>query len=236
LHNDHFYGNQVFKEAETITSKENVLITVPKWKQDIDNSYTWAKDTIENTRMLLNSESKYEREYAKIFIGYLQGIIDVAPVLQYTPNDVTFDDHMRLEGSNRSVKIIEYREGHSESDCVLLLPDDGIVFTGDLCTVGFHPCLDLGDPLNTLKILDEMKKLGADVVVPGHGLIGDASTFDNTKEYIITLLNLVQEVITRSGSLEDAESIPVPEKYQEYQMRDFFYKRNLRKLYNVITE
>lgn len=29
LHNDHFYGNQVFEEAETITSKENVRITIP---------------------------------------------------------------------------------------------------------------------------------------------------------------------------------------------------------------
>jgi cyclase len=116
LHNDHFYGNQVFTEAEKITSKKNVLITIPKWKTDIDKSYSWAKNTIENAPKLLDSESEYEREYAKIFMGYLQGIIDVAPLLNYAPNDVTFNDQLSLEGSRRRVEIIEYLDGHSESD------------------------------------------------------------------------------------------------------------------------
>ncbi len=235
LHNDHFWGNSIFHEAKVITTRENVRITEPKWKQDGERSYNWAKGAIEEARRQLDSVSEYEREYAKILIGYLSGVIDTGLSIEYKTPDVTFDGIMSLEGDERSVEIIEYRNGHSESDCVLHLPREKIIFTGDLCYIGYHPCLDLGDPMNTLNILDKLKVLEAETVVPGHGFIGDSGAFDDMKEYIRTLVDLVRVIVSNEGTQEDAESIPVPEKYLGLQMKDFLYKRNLGCLYRILS-
>jgi len=234
LHNDHFWGNCIFHEAKVITSRENVRITEPKWKQDGERLYYQAKGAIEETRRQLDSESEYKRDYAKILTGYLSGIIDTGLSLEYETPDVTFDGSMSLEGEERRAEIIEYQNGHSESDCVLYLPEEKIVFTGDLCYIGYHPCLDLGDPMNTLNILDQLMALGAETVVPGHGFIGSPGAFDDMKDYIHTLVDLVRRIVSNEGSQEDAESIPVPEKYLGLQMRDFFYRRNLGCLYKIL--
>ncbi|MBA7583231.1 hypothetical protein ES708_25172 [subsurface metagenome] len=236
LHSDHFWGNSVFHEARVITSQENVRITEPKWKQAGEQTYYSAKGAIEEARRQLDSESEYEREYAKIFTGYLSGIIDTWPSLEYKTPDDTFNGSMSLKGNERSIEIIEYRNGHSESDCVVHLPKEKIVFTGDLCYIGFHPCLDLGDPLNTLNILDQLNVLEVETVVPGHGFVGDSGAFDDMKEYIQTLVGLVRGIVSNEGSREEAESIPVPEKYLGLQMRDFFYKRNMGCLYGILSD
>jgi len=236
LHNDHFWGNCIFHEAKVITSRENVRITEPIWKKTGERLYYWAKGAIEEARKQLDSESKYEKEYAKIFTGYLLGIIDTGYSLKYETPDITFDGSMSVEGGKRNIEIIEYRNGHSESDCVLHLPEDKIIFTGDLCYIGYHPCLDLGDPINTLNILDQLKVLKAETVVPGHGFVGNPGAFNDMKEYIRTLVELVREIVSNEGSQEVAESIPVPEKYPGLQMKDFFYKRNLGCLYRILAD
>ena len=115
------------------------------------------------------------------------------------------------------------------------LPEEKIIFTGDLCYIDYHPCLDLGDPMNTLNILDQLKVLDTDIVVPGHGFVGTLSAFDDMKEYIRTLVGLVREIVSNEGSQEDMDSIPVPEEYLGLQMRDFFYKRNLGCLYKILS-
>jgi glyoxylase-like metal-dependent hydrolase (beta-lactamase superfamily II) len=236
FHNDHFWGNHVFTEAKIIASNENVRVTEPKWKQDAEHGTQLAKKNLGYYRNMLESESEYEREYAKIMVGFLSGIAETGPVFEYRSPDITYDGKWSYSDGKRRVELIEYRNGHSESDCVLYLPDVGVLFTGDLCMVGYHLVLDLGDPLNSLKILDQMKHLRPEIVVPGHGFVGDISIVDDVSGYIRTLSGLVEELISKGGSIEDAEAIPVPVQYQDYQMRDFSYKRNLRKLYQVLTE
>ena len=235
FHSDHFWGNQVFPEARVITSEENVKVNEPHWKQAAEQSYHWAKGEIEEARKLFDSESEYDREYARVFTGFLSGIIETAPSLTYKTPDITFDDDLELTGSKRSAEVIEYKNGHSQSDCVLHLSADKILFTGDLCYIDFHPCLDFGDPLNTINIMGQLKELKAETVVPGHGSLGNSSAFDSMKEYIQTLLDLVEVVVSNGGSQGEAESIAVPEKYLDFQMRDFFYKRNLSCLYRILS-
>lgn len=49
------------------------------------------------------------------------------------------------------------------------------------------------------------------------------------------LAALVSDLVVDGGSQEDAESIPVPEKHLGLQMRDMFYRGNLRSLYAALT-
>ncbi len=108
------------------------------------------------------------------------------------------------------------------------------MFTGDLCNIDYHLFFGLGDPINMLKILDQLKGLGVERVVPGHGSVGGPDAFYGMMEYIKTLQRLVGDIISVGGTENDAVSIPVPEKYLGLHGRDFFYYRNLRCLYRIL--
>ncbi len=104
----------------------------------------------------------------------------------------------------------------------------------DLLFLEHIPVID-GSLKGWLKELKRMEKIDYKYVVPGHGSIGMSSAFDDMKEYIRTLVSLVQSIVSNEGSKEEAEAIAVPEKYLGLQMRGFFYKRNLSCLYNILS-
>lgn len=100
---------------------------------------------------------------------------------------VTGTDTMRL-GSRR---VIVWHPGnaHSPGDLMLWLPDDGILFTGDvLVEDGVTMVID-GSSGELLRVLDAIEQLHPRVIVPGHGRIADdpQTLIDSTRSYITAL-------------------------------------------------
>lgn len=112
--------------------------------------------------------------------------------LKITPPDHTFEDRQTLPG-DRGAKLISFGSGHTEADALLFLPDDGVLFAGDLVVVGQQPSLGSGDPFHWLVVLDELERLGPEQIVPGHGPLVDADGLQETRDYL-------SGVITAAGS------------------------------------
>ena len=51
----------------------------------------------------------------------------------------TFDGEMEVRVGGRRVRLIEVGPAHTEGDVIVHLPDDGVVFTGDILFHGGHP-------------------------------------------------------------------------------------------------
>ena len=66
--------------------------------------------------------------------------------LKITLPDIVFSDSLWILGSERDVKLMEFKNGHTASDIVLCVPDQRIVFAGDLLFVQRHPWMSDGDP------------------------------------------------------------------------------------------
>jgi glyoxylase-like metal-dependent hydrolase (beta-lactamase superfamily II) len=68
--------------------------------------------------------------------------------------------------------------GHTSTNCSVFIPEDGVLFTGDCVVSGYVPNME--DPTADLQLwlgsLDRIGRLGAEVLVPGHGnvLTGEA--------------------------------------------------------------
>lgn len=234
-HDDHYWGNQVFTDSLIISSTENRRLMEARGREAHESSYSMAKRMIDPMKQLLESGNEREKGWARIILGYLGGIKEAHATLEITPPELTFAGSLTIHGKKRDAKIIEYKNGHSRSDCVLFLPEDRVLFCGDLCVIGFHPCLDLGDPLNTFNLLEEMNGLEPEVVVPGHGDIGGAEALDDVRVYIQTLKDEVQRVVDGGGSEEDVMAIPIPGRFSDLIGEAMFYQRNLRGLYRILT-
>ncbi len=66
---------------------------------------------------------------------------------------------------------------------VVHLPDDGVVFTGDILFHGGHPIVWAGPVANWIAACDRVLGLGASMVVPGHGPLASPEAIGDLKGY-----------------------------------------------------
>jgi len=87
--------------------------------------------------------------------------------------DLTFENEKSLDGATRKVQLKSKGKGHTESDLVLYLPEDKILYSGDLVFNNCHPYLGHGYPDEWKNWLNNILTLEVNTVVPGHGKLGD---------------------------------------------------------------
>lgn len=85
------------------------------------------------------------------------------------PPDVTFTDTLTLWVGEREVRLTHVGPAHTRSDVIAHLPDDGVVFAGDLAFAGGQPFLAEGSLAGYPRALAAIRALEPEVLVPGHG-------------------------------------------------------------------
>ncbi len=158
--------------------------------------------------------------------------LDDLPRLDLRLPNSTFESRLVFHGPARTAELITFGGGHTESDAILYLPGDQIAFVGDLLFNGFHPWLGHGDPDEWLRIYDRIEALrpAVEVVVPGHGAVATPAAFAALRRYVPVLRRLAHEVIAAGGTVQEAESRPIPAAFSDWLAPDFF-KSNMRFFY-----
>lgn len=95
-----------------------------------------------------------------------------------TPPDTTFDHQMRVDLPGRRVELLHFGAGHTTGDTLVYLPNERILFGGDLICNHVLPNAMDGDPLHWPAVLARAARLDLRAVVPGHGQVGDRSILD----------------------------------------------------------
>ena len=96
-------------------------------------------------------------------------------------------DTLRLGA--RRVVVWHPGNAHSPGDLMLWLPDDGILFSGDvLVEDGVTMVID-GSSRELLAVLDAIEQLHPNVIVPGHGRVASnpQALIDSTRSYVTAL-------------------------------------------------
>ena len=145
-------------------------------------------------------ESEYRR-FPRLFR-------DASSIPGLTYVDVAFADKLVLDLGEREVHLRWLGGGHTQGDCVVWVPEDRLLFAGDLVEARAAPYM--GDALVAAwqsDTLDLVESLGAEVVVPGRGpaLRGEevARGFAETREYLQTIWATVRAAHARGASLRD---------------------------------
>ena len=107
-------------------------------------------------------------------------------------------DAEQLSWNGPRIRIIEH-QAHATGHAALVVEDRGVLVAGDMLSDILIPMLDLngaedpiGDYLYALQLLDSAA-VGVDVVVPGHGSVGDAdqlrARIEQDRAYVLSLLD-----------------------------------------------
>jgi glyoxylase-like metal-dependent hydrolase (beta-lactamase superfamily II) len=105
------------------------------------------------------------------------------------PHDV-YDQETELDLGGRTVQLRTWGVAHTRSDQVVFLPEERILFTGDLveerifAIYPYFPPDDADvDGGRWIDVLRRLEALDPAIVVPGHGAVGDVGVITAAREY-----------------------------------------------------
>jgi cyclase len=235
-HNDHIRGNQVFAPFATIISTDytrNRIAEVEPEEQAWERKH--VPGLLKATRQMFNSATGIEREELPMWIGYYEGMMESMDELSITLPDIVFNDSLWILGSERHVKLMEFKNGHTGSDVVLCIPSERIAFLGDLLFVQRHPWLADGEPKSwqaNLQKLYEDKFI--QTYVPGHGAVCQKAGVKTMYDYLGTIQDLATTASEDSVKLSIITQT-IPTQYSKWYFGRF-YQPNMQYLLNCINK
>src|SRR5512147_1929697 len=140
-HADHVYTNHLFPEATVISSHRG--------------------------REQTKANQKVQGEHDALFATQFSDV-DLRGG-RYTLQDLSFSGRLSFYQGEREVRVLELGVGHSESDVVVYLPGEKIVFCGDVFLNGLPPLPSEGHVTQTIANYKAIEALEAEIYVAGHG-------------------------------------------------------------------
>jgi len=236
-HNDHIWGNQVFDTSTDIISTEEtrrLIITASDTKTHEDLVSPEIKLEAERTK-LATVQDEVQRRQIVSSIDLYQAFVNLKPIIRVRAPNLGFNQQLTIQGTERTAELINYAGGHTESDVILFLPKEGIVFMGDLLFINFHPYLGGGDPDRLQHNLEAVLNLDPKVLVPGHGPVGTAESLTQMMEFIRVMDDLAIKMIKDGKAENTIDALEIPKLYSNWLYGSFFspnmhflYKRHLR--------
>ena len=178
-HFDHAHGNQSFPSGIEIIGHE---FTRAKLSGNLGNvldesTFRSFSDPVPSLVASLGEQIASESDLAKkaelqerlrVQTDYMNAIGEVVP----TPPNITLADKMTLfqvvpEGS-REIQLLHFGRAHTGGDVVIYLPQEKVVFTGDMMLPGLAYMGD-GHVDEWPDALEGLKGLDFDTWLPGHG-------------------------------------------------------------------
>jgi glyoxylase-like metal-dependent hydrolase (beta-lactamase superfamily II) len=118
--------------------------------------------------------------------------------------DRTFTQELTLTVGDKDVQLIELGPAHTRGDAIVVVPDDRVVFTGDLLFHQSHPVIWEGPVSNWIGALERILALDVDTVVPGHGPITDKDGVRGLLAYLHALTDEARARYDAGMPLDDA--------------------------------
>ena len=109
---------------------------------------------------------------------------DFNGVTQKLPN-TTFKDKTSQRVGDKLIHLYEVGPAHTNGDVIVHVPDDKVVYTGDILFIEGHPILWAGPVSNWISACEKIISLEIDYVVPGHGPVTDKRGVKAVQEYLI---------------------------------------------------
>jgi glyoxylase-like metal-dependent hydrolase (beta-lactamase superfamily II) len=156
-----------------------------------------------------------EERRRKLMAGHPEAAEELAAVVLDPPDRPVGDAGIDLQVGGRPVELRFCGRGHTDNDLVVVVPDAGVVFAGDLVEEGAPPVYgDDAFPLEWPATIDRLLSLAPPVVVPGHGGVVDRGFVRGQREELTAMAALCRRVAAGELSTDEAlRAAPFPEDF-----------------------
>lgn len=150
---------------------------------------------------------------------------------QFKNPTTVFNNSLTLNRGKLSLVIIDAGTGHSSGDLIVYMPKEGILFSSDLLFndafgyMGEASILEWGDNL------EMMESLNPTIVVPGVGVVSDASLIANFKNFYRAFMTEVIRNVEKGNTLAQTQKEFNLKQYSNLQGYNVFLKVNVEQAY-----
>lgn len=113
--------------------------------------------------------------------------------IEVVPPSVLFEERLVLWVGDTRVELLAAGPAHTTADTVVWLPEQRVLFTGDVVMSGVTPFVPMGSVSGSLTTLERLRALGAETIVPGHGPVAGPELFDANAAYLHRIAALARE-------------------------------------------
>jgi len=106
---------------------------------------------------------------------------------------VTFVDRITIHVGARRAELIHVGPAHTTNDVVVWLPDEQVLFAGDVVLSGAMPFNLMGSVSGALTAIERLRELGPRTVVCGHGPVTGPEVFDENADYLTWIQRLADQ-------------------------------------------
>lgn len=189
-------GRRVRAAADRLAGTRELILTVTHFHPE----HGFGASAFADATIVYNAAQR--DEFRAKAAGYLEMFRtfgdDVAAALEgvelIEPTQVYDGEASSLELGERLVELRTWGQAHTLADQVVFLPEERILFTGDLVEESCFAIVPYFPPDDTdvdgerwIAVLEQLEALEPEVVVPGHGGIGGASVIGDAREYLVSL-------------------------------------------------
>jgi glyoxylase-like metal-dependent hydrolase (beta-lactamase superfamily II) len=174
---DHCYGNELVRDARIVASER----TAAEMTELPPSAFA-----------TLAEQAPHMGEIGEFFLRCF-GAFDFSGIELVLPEE-TFSDELELTVGDRTVQLLEVGPAHTRGDTLVLLPEERVLFSGDILFNGGHPIVWAGPVSNWIAACERILELDVEVIVPGHGAVTDKSAVKELKAYFEYLYEQAREL------------------------------------------
>ena len=188
-HWDHSWGNEEFPDATIIGHKNCYAEMV-----DVEWNEQWRKK-------ITSSNDPWSEE---------------GNIVNITPPNMTFETSMQMYFGGRELDLKYFGKAHTSGDIYIHLPNEKIVFTGDVAQDGGVPYLGDCYPVDWPETDNKLAALPIERFVSGHGPIGNHQALQGARDFIHNLVNSVKSAIADGQNATQASESVINQLTPQY--------------------
>jgi len=163
-----------------------------------DGDHWWGNQLLSDATIIASAEAAGEmrEEAPRLLRAYAAGgegsLPELAPLLApfdftdvtLTYPTTTFRSQLDVRVGPRTVHLIQVGPAHTAGDVLVHVPDERVLFTGDILFIGGHPVVHTGPVEQWISACDLILGLDVDVIVPGHGPVIGKPEVGRFRDYL----------------------------------------------------
>ena len=164
--------------------------------------HSWGNEEFPGSTIVGHTNCRSEMLDPAITVPWRKKVLDAgmpwsqeAQSVRITPPAVTFDQTLHLNLGGRPIDLHWLGRAHTSGDIVIHLPQDRILFTGDVAQDGGVPYMMDGYMRDWVQTDAALLEIDAERFVAGHGPVGERPALVEAHAFIVALVSAVEAAV-----------------------------------------
>jgi cyclase len=187
---DHCFGNQLFADKQIIASAAST-----EHMQQHPMVHFWRD-------LITRANAGQPGDEGEFFRANM-GAFDLTGVVN-TPATTTYTGEMTVQIGQLDVRLIQVGPAHTDGDTLVVVPEEGVLFAGDILFVDSHPLVHTGPIPDWISACELILGLDVDTIVPGHGPLTDKAYVARLRDYLQHVTDYSAQALARGLDVRQA--------------------------------